>query len=398
LEQVSSFGGEEFIIYLCSFLDYPVLRQTLCSLLHVLCFDVYRDLIVVAMQEHSDDRHVAITLELIGEKVDTRNNSLIEEEAASSSQRPRSGVEENKRARDDRKRVDKMREIQTSERTYCLALFTVAKIYLPNLKKLLSGAEVNAMFGSILEIHELHKQLVKEMDKEMKRDGGHQFGSLFLEFANSLHQAYFSYIRNNSKALAALAQKKKSSKKFRDEVWKTSKEIVRGGTLSLENYLKLPTQRVMTYEKMVRELNELTDEDHDDKELLEEALARLQEVAAELNPEQNNFRRSIVASQSLKVVKSKKERISGGNREEQKTSASLNNSFSSPSPMFVPKNVREKMGQDSGEIIRLTKHRHSTLGTSQRSTLSQSASRTPLISSMPSVPRTRGNVSDCPGP
>ncbi len=48
-----------------------------------------------------------------------------------------------------------MKEVQSSERTYSLALFTVVKVYMPILKPVLSASEFKTLFCNVEEVRDL---------------------------------------------------------------------------------------------------------------------------------------------------------------------------------------------------------------------------------------------------
>ncbi len=353
LSQVDEFGGQDFPRFLLCFLSNEHVLIPLCSLLHILCFGVNKSLIIEGMKSHlaaTGDDTVAVTLELLGEKaaVDEVMTAAKGKEKHDAAQvvvaRPSSSLE-SKRARWERKRLAALRELHASERTYSLALFTLTKCFMPLLQPVLSQHEMKVIFGNAEELYALHKGLIKQLDREMKTPETIAIGSIFLDFANSMHGVYSAYMRSNKEALEMLAMKMRAFRRIREMVWEETKKI-KQGSLSLENYLVLPMQRAANYSTWLRDIEAVTEDDCTDKALLSAASARLGEVVGGIRTSMRSLP-SQRLSQAVASESSKQQQVESGKR------ATLNASVG-----FVPRALMSRvLDGDGTHAIKLTKHR-----------------------------------------
>jgi hypothetical protein len=423
LEQVDEDGGEEFPRYLLSFLGKERLSIPLCSLLHILSFGAHKDLVLDGMKQflfETGNDTVAVTLELLGEKAavdelvaahaqqqqeEQLQMQQLEEKRQSKavppplppkplrlvSVRKQSDVE-SKRSRAAKRRLNALKELHASERTYSVALFTVVKCFMPLLNPVLSSSEMKAVFSNSEEVYALHKGLIKRLDREMKQPESIPIGSIFLDFANSMHAVYSVYMRSNKEALEVLGNKTRSNKRIRQMIWDETKKI-KGGSLSLENYLWLPMQRASSYSSWLTDLHGITEEESSDKPFVLAAAARITEVMGAI-------KLAMAAPPAVRQVSSSSKHLSESGKNKGAT-ANGANSLSNSAVGFVPRALMNKvMGGD--EAIRLTKHR---TGSAAQPVSPRSASSTPSLLSPIASPtveakqaqRRIGGLSGAPG-
>ena len=181
-------------------------------------------------------------------------------------------------------------EIITSEQSYVSSLSTLITVYLHPLKgkdggDTLQSSDVSVLFGGVELLYNFHMIFLEDLKKS---DG--RVAKVILKLCDYL-KMYTNYLQNYPQAITTFdAQRKnKPFQSFLTDARKktvpspTSSTAPLGAVLDLMSYLIMPVQRVPRYELLLRELMRYTPGVHEEREVLEKALTKIQSIAQHIN-------------------------------------------------------------------------------------------------------------------
>uniref|UniRef100_A0A8D8VG35 T-lymphoma invasion and metastasis-inducing protein 1 n=2 Tax=Cacopsylla melanoneura TaxID=428564 RepID=A0A8D8VG35_9HEMI len=186
-------------------------------------------------------------------------------------------------------------ELIETEKTYVKNLNGLLENYLEPLKKetFLSGAEINALFGNILEIVAFQRQFLQNLVEALENETDfHNFsessqfknilfsiGSAFLYYVNHF-KLYSSFCASHSKAQKVLHPNEGNQTL---QEFLSSRNPRQQHSSTLESYLIKPIQRILKYPLLLQQLCNLTDPHCDEHLHLVEALKGMEKVAEHIN-------------------------------------------------------------------------------------------------------------------
>jgi hypothetical protein len=180
------------------------------------------------------------------------------------------------------RRVQLVRELVDTERTYVRSLTLLKEQYMLPLEKaeLLSKDEVKVVFSNVALLHSVHKELLSDLGARFyaATDQAPCIGDIFAHLAPYL-KLYAQYYRDFDRADQELKRVMQRSRvqAFCD---KTKSEDPRSRNLDLISYLIMPVQRLPRYVLLLQQLVEATPREHADYAPLASALKQMREIVS----------------------------------------------------------------------------------------------------------------------
>eukprot|EP00730_Choanoeca_flexa_P015398 TRINITY_DN7063_c0_g1_i1.p1 TRINITY_DN7063_c0_g1~~TRINITY_DN7063_c0_g1_i1.p1 ORF type:complete len:1022 (+),score=306.94 TRINITY_DN7063_c0_g1_i1:61-3126(+) len=143
-------------------------------------------------------------------------------------------------------------------------------------------ATVDTIFGNIEQLHDLATRFHADLVKAVNTDS---VGQCFEEHAEDF-KVYSRYCSNHPKACEELARVLKEDTQIK--AFFAACQLLVEKAITLEGFLLKPVQRICQYPLQLRELIKLTDDGHADHYALTQALARMQEMALEINEDKRH--------------------------------------------------------------------------------------------------------------
>uniref|UniRef100_A0A3B4A8H8 DH domain-containing protein n=1 Tax=Periophthalmus magnuspinnatus TaxID=409849 RepID=A0A3B4A8H8_9GOBI len=171
------------------------------------------------------------------------------------------------------KRQEAIFELLQGEQDLVEDLKLAKKAYHDPMRTLciMTEQELNQIFGTLDSLIPLHEDLLNRLRDERKSDGcTEHVGHILTQWLPCLSE-YTPYCSNQVKAKALLDQKKQESR-VHDFLQKL-----------LWSFLDIPRSRLVKYPLLLREILRHTDNEHPDRQRLEEAMAMVQSVVADIN-------------------------------------------------------------------------------------------------------------------
>ena len=204
-----------------------------------------------------------------------------------------------------------MSEIISSEQSYVSSLSTLITVYLHPLKgkdgsDILASSDVSVLFGGVELLYNFHMIFLDDL----KQSEG-KVAKVILKLCDYL-KMYTNYLQNYTAAITTFDAQRKN-KPFQSFLAEARKKSVpaaastnasTAAVMDLMSYLIMPVQRVPRYELLLRELMRYTPGVHEEREVLEKALTKIQSIAQHIN----ESGRHVEAMQRVMDVQS---RISG---------------------------------------------------------------------------------------
>ncbi|KAL1916848.1 uncharacterized protein VTP21DRAFT_5552 [Calcarisporiella thermophila] len=191
-----------------------------------------------------------------------------------------------------RKRESAAREIFQSERSYVAGLCKIRDIFLVPLtartktthmgRAILMPEEVQAIFGNLEQIVELHEQMLKELSEREKIWGPTQLvGDIFIRYC-SYFRLYAAYLKNFPVSISTLERLCKSNAAFKKLLNQCNLDM-RLENMPLQSYLLLPVQRIPRYRLLLDALLRRTAVLHPDYRHLVRCVEQISIIADEVN-------------------------------------------------------------------------------------------------------------------
>ena len=170
------------------------------------------------------------------------------------------------------------------------SLSTLITVYLHPLKgkdgaDILQPSDVAALFGGVELLYNFHMIFLDDLNKS---DG--RVARVILKLCDYL-KMYTNYLQNYTQAITTFDAQRKN-KLFQSFLTEARKKTVPSpaspsappaAVLDLMSYLIMPVQRVPRYELLLRELMRYTPGVHEEREVLEKALTKIQSIAQHIN-------------------------------------------------------------------------------------------------------------------
>ena len=174
-------------------------------------------------------------------------------------------------------------EIISSEQSYVSSLSTLISVYLHPLKgkdggDILAAPDVGVLFGGVELLYNFHMIFLDDLKAS---DGS--VARVILKLCDFL-KMYSKYLENYPSAITSFDAQRKN-KPFHAFLCEARKKTTAAGqpVLDLMSYLIMPVQRVPRYELLLRELMRYTPGVHEEREVLEKALSKIQSIAQHIN-------------------------------------------------------------------------------------------------------------------
>eukprot|EP01114_Cavostelium_apophysatum_P014872 TRINITY_DN3958_c0_g1_i1.p1 TRINITY_DN3958_c0_g1~~TRINITY_DN3958_c0_g1_i1.p1 ORF type:complete len:550 (-),score=128.75 TRINITY_DN3958_c0_g1_i1:43-1668(-) len=180
-------------------------------------------------------------------------------------------------------------EIIDTEISYFSKLMYIIQKYkvpLENLadtkEEVLSRADIEAIFGNIVEVKNCSQLMVKKLNSEVAGStSGHLLGSIFSSMIAPLSKAIVPYILNFDKSREIYGKSKKNAEFVKFE--KECEKDARNSLLTLEDILIMPIQRVTKYTILFGQLKKLTPKEHVDYKDIVTACAEIDNLCTKIN-------------------------------------------------------------------------------------------------------------------
>ncbi|EFA85781.1 pleckstrin domain-containing protein [Heterostelium album PN500] len=177
------------------------------------------------------------------------------------------------------------KEILDTEIIYVRNLEVIVQYYLKPLRAiqppLVSVKTLQQVFGHIEDLLTVNRELLNSIQDRMTTwYSNKKMGDIFLKLAPYL-KMYTEYCSNYDRAISKLKEKSTESKDFGLFLKKISVESAFG--LDLTSLLIMPVQRIPRYKLLLQSLIHLTPKEFSDYKVIEEALAKVSEVADHIN-------------------------------------------------------------------------------------------------------------------
>jgi len=197
-------------------------------------------------------------------------------------------AEEEKRRRNKERRENVMGELVITEREYCRDLKLMWQAFNLECPELLNrkGIEVQDLFGNIADVIDISEGFLDTLQLEVKSKadpGSQMVGCCFLQHAETMKSVYTQYCLNHDKA-EQLMEKYESLPEVQ-RVLIQGIETLRNeiSCFNMGSILIKPVQRILKYPLILNELLKCTENDHQDKNDLKEAMTIMSDVAAFIN-------------------------------------------------------------------------------------------------------------------
>ncbi|XP_055015310.1 rho guanine nucleotide exchange factor 3 isoform X2 [Boleophthalmus pectinirostris] len=181
------------------------------------------------------------------------------------------------------KRQEAIFELVQGEQDLVEDLKLAKKAYHDPMRTLciMTEQELNQIFGTLDSLIPLHEDLLNRLRDERKSDGcTEHVGHILTQWVPCLSE-YTPYCSNQVKAKALLDQKKQESR-VHDFLQRCLLSPF-SRKLELWSFLDIPRSRLVKYPLLLREILRHTDNEHPDRQRLEEAMAMVQSVVADIN-------------------------------------------------------------------------------------------------------------------
>ncbi|XP_071445121.1 dynamin-binding protein-like isoform X2 [Hetaerina americana] len=191
------------------------------------------------------------------------------------------------RAKDSEHRQNVISELAITEKEYVRDLkLTYETFNLYNEEFLESrGIDVQGIFGNIIEVMKIAETLLDKILFSMKNKSDEEqlIGPCFLELADEMKTIYSCYCMNHDTALTLL--EKYEENENIQKIFNKGIETLRYqiACFDMGSILIKPVQRILKYPLILNELIKYTEDSHNDKPLLIEAVKRMTEVAMHIN-------------------------------------------------------------------------------------------------------------------
>jgi hypothetical protein len=176
------------------------------------------------------------------------------------------------------KRIQVIKEVISTERTYTHSLENIVRVYLKPMKAsvgaraglllstpLVTDKDVEILFGNVAQIMEFHQGLLKKLEALTRVNPSATVSGWFSDMADRLVEVYKPYFRTYRDSLVLL-QKKMQTRAFAKLVSKMAKDGKEA--LRLESLLIMPIQRLPRYGLLIKELERVTIDSHPEKPIL----------------------------------------------------------------------------------------------------------------------------------
>eukprot|EP01132_Coremiostelium_polycephalum_P005314 gene5314-6619_t len=198
----------------------------------------------------------------------------------------RAELEQKNQVEREKKRVEAIKEILTSEQTYFNHLTTIVENYLLPLRRDYTTPEevkhIVSIFSNIENIREVNQTILTQFKCRL---GGPApitsndiVSDLFLTIVPSLH-AYTEYYVNWYRSLHNLDQWIAKCKKFK----KFIEDRSQCSTMGLKSLLIMPCQRIPRYSLLIEAIYKFTLPDHPDYKPLQQALEKMKSLTELIN-------------------------------------------------------------------------------------------------------------------
>ncbi|CAL9707439.1 unnamed protein product [Knipowitschia caucasica] len=181
------------------------------------------------------------------------------------------------------KRQEAIFELVQGEQDLVEDLKLAKKAYHDPMRTLciMTEQELNQIFGTLDSLIPLHEDLLSRLRDERKSDGcTEHVGHILTQWVPCLSE-YTPYCSNQVKAKALLDQKKQECR-VQDFLQRCLLSPF-SRKLELWSFLDIPRSRLVKYPLLLREILRHTDNEHPDRQGLEEAMAMVQSVVADIN-------------------------------------------------------------------------------------------------------------------
>jgi hypothetical protein len=203
-------------------------------------------------------------------------------------------VEDDEATKQAKKRINIIKEIISTEASYCEMLEVIMNLYytpLMNLatknkdRAILSESEILGVFSNIdviLQINTNFLNSLKEKVAEAVPDERNALVGGVFKKLGPFFKMYTQYINNHPAAVSLLVNTLYKRDKFKN-LMHQNERIASAKGLDLESLLITPVQRVPRYKLLLEVLIKCTDEDHPDYADIQEALGLIGGVASQIN-------------------------------------------------------------------------------------------------------------------
>lgn len=181
------------------------------------------------------------------------------------------------------KRQEAIFELVQGEQDLVEDLKLAKKAYHDPMRTLciMTEQELNQIFGTLDSLIPLHEDLLSRLRDARKSDGSTEHvGHILTQWLPYLSE-YTPYCSNQVKAKALLDQKKQE-RRVQDFLQRCLLSPF-SRKLDLWNFLDIPRSRLVKYPLLLREILRHTDNEHPDRQRLEEAMVTVQSVVADIN-------------------------------------------------------------------------------------------------------------------
>lgn len=296
-DEVDRLGAQDFVTLLFAFISSKRVEvlEPLCRLFRALAAGDNRIQIIEGLKQElsrrPDMKLFQETLDAISgnrlSKASTIGTQAIEGDDTAQRLPQRRMTKESATMRQGAKRIQVIKEIVTTERTYCASLDSLMKSYYTPLKAnssgrgaLITAAEVEDIFINSAKIQEFHRGLLKKLEALTSKNPSATVSGWFSEMADRLVEVYKPFFNRYRDSLTLLQRKleKRAFAKFLAKCGKDSKEA-----LQLESLLIMPIQRLPRYGLLLQELERVTIDSHPEKPILTSVAKKLANKVAVLN-------------------------------------------------------------------------------------------------------------------
>ncbi len=297
-DEVDRLGAGDFVTQLFFYAasSNASVLEPLCRLLRALAQGENRVQIVEGLKEHQARRPEVtlfgetVTAILDGGRLSVAREiggSMIDGQLPPDARPQRRLTKESATMRQGAKRIQVIREVVTTERTYTAALDKLVSAFALPLREnatkrgaAVTTAEVDVIFGNLPQVLEFHKTILKKLEALVKSNPSATLSGWFSELGDRLVDIYRPYFGRYRDSLAMLT-KKMQSKTFAKLVAKLAKDAKEA--LMLESLLIMPIQRLPRYVLLIKELDRATVDVHPEKPILGSVAKKLDGKVSMLN-------------------------------------------------------------------------------------------------------------------
>lgn len=180
-------------------------------------------------------------------------------------------------------------EIIETEQNYLQSLQQVCQYYVESINAYvgmraygITPADGQALTNSLETLKNFHMNFLSDLELANAKD----IPSIFIKYAE-FFRMYITYLNGYEKCVHTINKLKKQNKKFQTLFDRMKNKLQSEGGLDLFSYLIMPVQRIPRYVLLLRELKKQSDDEH--LETTENALARMSEIAAQINERQKEL-------------------------------------------------------------------------------------------------------------